>query len=295
MTILLVIGVVVAAGLLAYFAFSLFAKRDAPLDTEKEERWFVVHAPAPLRRMLHYVDRRVVGGAALAFIFTVVFVTATTVGWIFDSIDEGRGFARWDQSAAEFGAEHSSHTTTTVLEGITEFGATGWLLIVMTVIGAFQAWRHHKLAVLGYLATVGIGVSLLNNGLKLLVERERPNVLRLTEPSGYSFPSGHTAAAAACWAAIALVITRKSSRPVRRAAVVVVLVITLSVATTRVLLGVHWVTDVMAGALVGWTWFVLVTVVFGGRILKFGEPAERIAEDKLTAAPEDRREVETPA
>ena len=295
MTILLVIVVVVAAGLLAYFAFSILAKRDAPLDTEKEERWFVVHAPAPLRRMLHYVDRRVVGGAALAFIFTVVLVTATTVGWIFDSIDEGRGFARWDQSAAEFGAENSSHTTTRVLEGITEFGATAWLLIVMTVIGALQAWRHHKLAVLGYLATVGLGVSLLNNGLKLLVERERPNVLRLTDPHGYSFPSGHTAAAAACWAAIALVITRRSSRPARRAAVVVVLVITLSVATTRVLLGVHWVTDVIAGAMVGWTWFVLVTVLFGGRILKFGEPAERIAEDKLTAAPEDRREVETPA
>jgi membrane-associated phospholipid phosphatase len=67
------------------------------------------------------------------------------------------------------------------------------------------------------------------------------------------------------------------------------------VATTRVLLGVHWLTDVIAGAIVGWMWFVLVTVLFGGRILKFGEPAERIAEDKVTATPQDRREVETPA
>ena len=71
--------------------------------------------------------------------------------------------------------------------------------------------------------------------------------------------------------------------------------ITLAVATTRVLLGVHWLTDVIAGAIFGWMWFVLVTVLFGGRILKFGEPAERIAEDKVTAAPEDRQEVETPA
>ena len=295
MTILAVIGLVIAAGLLVYLVLSVVAKRDSPLDTENEERWFVVHTPAPLRRMLHYVDRRVVGGAALAFIFAVVLVTATTIGWIFDSIDEGRGFARWDRSAAEFGAEHSSDSTTHVLEVFTQFGATGWLLIVMTVIGALQAWRHHKLTVLGYLAAVGIGVSLLNNGLKLLVNRERPNVLQLTEPSGYSFPSGHTAAAAACWAAIALVITRKWSRPARRAAVVVVIVITLAVATTRVLLGVHWLTDVIAGAIFGWMWFVLVTVLFGGRILKFGEPAERIAEDKVTAAPEDRQEVETPA
>ena len=55
---------------------------------------------------------------------------------------------------------------------------------------------------LGYLAAVGIGVSLINNGLKHIVERERPNELRLTSVSGFSFPSGHTAAAAACWAAI---------------------------------------------------------------------------------------------
>jgi undecaprenyl-diphosphatase len=295
MTILFVIACVVAAGIVAYSVLSLVAKRSTPLDTEQEERWFVVHAPAPLRRLLHYVDRRVVGGAALAFMFVVVFVAATTIGWIFDTIDEDRGFARWDQSAAEFGAGHSSDTTADVLEAVTQLGATGWLLAVMTVIGALQAWRHRKLTVLGYLAAVGIGVSLLNNGLKLLVHRERPTVLQLTEPSGYSFPSGHTAAAAACWAAIALVISRKRSRPARRTAVLLVLVITLSVATTRVMLGVHWLTDVIAGAIVGWMWFVLVTVLFGGRILKFGEPAERIAEDKLTPAPEDRQEVETPA
>ena len=295
MTVLMVIGLVVAAGLLTYFVLTLVAKRSAPLDTEKEERWFVVHAPAPLRRMLHYVDRRVVGGAALAFIFAVVLVTATTIGWIFDTIDEERGFARWDQKAAEFGAEHSSPTTNDVLEVFTQFGATGWLLILMTVIGALQAWRHHKLTVLGYLAAVGIGVSLLNNGLKLLVHRERPAVLRLTEPSGYSFPSGHTAAAAACWAAIALVVTRKWSRPARRSAAVVVLVVTLAVAATRVLLGVHWLTDVIAGAIFGWMWFVFVTVLFGGRILKFGEPAERIAEDHVAPAPADRQELETPA
>src|SRR5262249_39242541 len=102
-------------------------------------------------------------------------------------------------------------------------------------------------------------------------------------------------AAAACWAAIALVVARKWPRPRRRAAAAVVLVITLAVASSRVLLGVHWLTDVIAGAIFGWTWFVLVTVLFGGRILRFGEPAERIAEQQLTPAPEDRQEVETAA
>jgi membrane-associated phospholipid phosphatase len=295
MTIVVVIGLVIAAGLVAYLVMSVFAKRSAPLDTEKEERWFVLHAPRPLRRFLYFADRRVVGGAALAFIFAVVLVAATFIGWVFDSIDENRGFARWDKSAAQFGADHSSTTTTHLLEALTQFGATGLLLIVMALIGGFQAWRHHKFTVLIYLAVVGVGVSLLNNGLKLLVHRERPVVLQLTHAGGYSFPSGHTAAAAACWAAIALVVARKWPRQGRRAAAVVVLAITLAVASSRVLLGVHWLTDVIAGAIFGWTWFVLVTVLFGGRILRFGEPAERVAEHTLTPAPEDREEVETPA
>ena len=106
MTIAAVIAVVVAAGVLTYLVLSLFAKRSSPLDTEKEERWFVLHAPAPLRRFLYFADRRVVGGAALAFIFTVVLVSAAFMGWVFDSIDEDRGFARFDESAAEFGADN---------------------------------------------------------------------------------------------------------------------------------------------------------------------------------------------
>ncbi len=292
MTTLMVMSLVVAAGLLAYGVLALVNRRGTPLDTEREERWFVAHAPGPLRRLLSHADRRMVGGAALMLVFLIVFTAATAIGWIFDTIDEDQGFARFDESAAEFGAENASDTSTRVLEAITQLGATGWLLLVMAVIGVIEAWHFRKVAVLGYLAAVGIGVSLINNGLKHIVERERPNELRLTSVSGFSFPSGHTAAAAACWAAIALVVARRWSRPGRRAAAVAVLVITLLVAASRVLLGVHWLTDVIAGALTGWTWFILVTLIFGGRILRFGEPAERVADGTSTPTPVDRRELQ---
>jgi undecaprenyl-diphosphatase len=294
-TALVVVGLVVAAGLVAYLALMLVAPRTTPLDTEKEERWFIVHAPRPLRRALHYADRRVVGGAALMFLFAILLVCSTLVGWIFDTLDEDRGFARFDEAAAGFGAEHESDWSTRLLEVITQFGATGWLLIVMLVIGAIEAWQFRRLAVLGYLAVIGLGVSLLNNGLKHLVERERPAVMQLTSFGGYSFPSGHAAAAAACWAAMALVVARRWKRHGRRVAAALALAITLAVAASRVLLGVHWLTDVIAGVITGWMWFLLVTILFGGRILRFGEPAERIADDTVTPAPEDRHELETPA
>jgi undecaprenyl-diphosphatase len=102
----------------------------------------------------------------------------------------------------------------------------------------------------------------------------RPNLDRLTGFSGASFPSGHAAAAAATLAAFALVLGR--GRPLRTKAVLSGLAcgLAVTVASTRVLLGVHWLTDVLAGLAVGWAWFGLCSIAFGGRMPHLGAPVE---------------------
>ena len=120
-----------------------------------------------------------------------------------------------------------------------------------------------------------IGESILVAVVKAAVDRARPDIDRLTGFSGASFPSGHAATAAATLAAAALLlgIGRARSGPRRprrrRRRPVAVLV-----AATRVLLGVHWLTDVVAGLVLGWTWFAVVSVAYGGRLLRFAEPIE---------------------
>ena len=57
--------------------------------------------------------------------------------------------------------------------------------------------------------------------------------------------------------------------------------IAVGVATSRVMLDVHWLSDVIAGLAFGWAWFSICAVAFGGRFLNFGAPlkkAEQVAE-----------------
>jgi undecaprenyl-diphosphatase len=103
----------------------------------------------------------------------------------------------------------------------------------------------------------------------------------LTGFSGPSFPSGHAATSAAMFAAYALVLSRLRAPHARALLAGLGAGIAAAVASSRVLLGVHWLTDVMAGLAVGWAWFALCSAAFGGRFLRFGQPvavAEAVAD-----------------
>ena len=54
--------------------------------------------------------------------------------------------------------------------------------------------------------------------------------------------------------------------------------IAVAVASSRVLLDVHWLSDVIAGLFLGWAWFAVCAIAFGGRLLRFGAQAEKLAE-----------------
>lgn len=260
-----------------------------PADVEPVEHWLLVRVERRprLHRVLARADRRVVGGVAVLVGFGIVLVAALLVGWVFDTVDSGRGFARWDQSVADWGPEHATDATASFMRAVTNLGGTYALLVVMTVVGLVDWRRRRDTTSLWFLLTIGVGVSAINNTLKWTIMRERPPVDHLVSAAGSSFPSGHSAAAAACWMAMALVVGRWCPPKVRPWLAVAAVGIACLVAASRTLLGVHWVTDVVAGLTVGWAWFLIIAVVFGGRFQRFGEPVE-----ELTATPvRDRHQM----
>jgi membrane-associated phospholipid phosphatase len=125
-----------------------------------------------------------------------------------------------------------------------------------------------------FVVLVVAGQNVLANVVKVLVDRARPDIHPLAGFSGASFPSGHSAAAAATYAACALLIGRGGSPRVRAGLAGAAVAIAVAVAASRVLLDVHWFTDVLAGLALGWAWFALCAIAFGGRLLRFGAPVE---------------------
>ena len=63
--------------------------------------------------------------------------------------------------------------------------------------------------------------------------------------------------------------------------------IAVAVAVSRVLLNVHWLTDVLAGLALGWAWFAVCAIAFGGRILRFGVAAQAAGRGGVEAASSD--------
>jgi undecaprenyl-diphosphatase len=157
--------------------------------------------------------------------------------------------------------------------------------VIAVATGLFDWLRRRRFVVLAFLITVIWGQNLIANGVKLFVHRERPPVPHLTTATGWAFPSGHTAAAAATYAALALLIGRGRRWPVKAWLGTAAAAILVAVGSSRVLLGVHWVTDVFAGAALGFGWFAVCTIAFGGTLLRFGATAER------AKAAADREEV----
>ena len=227
-------------------------------------------------------------GLGLTVALTLVLGGAVAIGALLVMVQHNAGIAHWDMSAARWGSAHATSSSTRFLRDVSLFGGTPVMIGVAVAVAAVQYARSRTFAVVGFLTVVIVGQVVATNLTKALVDRARPDIHRLTGFSGASFPSGHAATAAATFAAVAFLIGRGRSHRAKAMLGAAAAGIAVAVAASRVLLGVHWVTDVLAGLMMGWAWFAIASIAFGGRVLSFGQPleaAEDAAEVVSAAAP----------
>jgi undecaprenyl-diphosphatase len=138
---------------------------------------------------------------------------------------------------------------------LSTLGSTTIVSFLVVVACAFLVLsRHRRHAVL--LATCAIGTAIAVGVLKAIIGRDRPDIIAaLDTPGGYSFPSGHTLTASAIYPLLAFLLADLvPERGPKIFAFVIAGLIAFTVGFSRVYLGVHYPTDVIAGWSLGLAW-----------------------------------------
>jgi undecaprenyl-diphosphatase len=171
----------------------------------------------------------------------------------------------------------------TAMKVISTAGSSSMYLLVFGVVAGWLAWRRHpRLA--AFVVVTMVGNSLLNSVVKAAVNRARPVLPDpVAHAPGVSFPSGHAQAAVVAYSVLLLVFLPSLREPWRRIAVVVAVLMVLAIGFSRVALGVHYASDVLAGYVLGAAWVTAMTAAFSAWRRERGksrvEPTEGLPAD----------------
>ncbi len=167
---------------------------------------------------------------------------------------------RFDRTYIEWIQSHIGPELTVWMKGITGLGSFLTLFVLLLVSVSLMVWRRKKWEALFFLVAVTGGM-LFNQLLKRIFERERPMLRRIVEETGYSFPSGHSMASIVFYGMLAMLLLMFVKSPVWKLAIAAAaggLVVMIGV--SRIYLGVHYPSDVVAGFAAGAAWLTVCGV-----------------------------------
>lgn len=207
-------------------------------------RWIVAH-------------RRILVGLGVALLLASAFIELSEeVMW---GAAEEPALSHLDRAVLVGLASMRRGWLTTLALDVTALGSPPVLgMVTLLLAWAFLRLGHARSAAL--LAISAAGAAAWTELLKRLFDRPRPElVTHLVHVSGLSYPSGHSLGSAAVYATIALLLAARSPRLGERVAIGLLgAALILAVGASRVYLGVHYPTDVLAGDAFGAAWALLV-------------------------------------
>lgn len=160
----------------------------------------------------------------------------------------------FDNTIYQFITRFFSEDMTEVMRFITYMGS-GLVLIAIAIALILRSRGHKKFYFYSWMLGVNLVlVAVLNEAFKIFFQRERPDILRLVEAAGFSFPSGHSMVSASFYGLLAYMIYSNCGVKWKYLAIALFSLLVFSIGISRIYLGVHFASDVLAGFSAGIAW-----------------------------------------
>jgi undecaprenyl-diphosphatase len=265
---LILLGLIVA-GLIASRLARHFAARSPGLQAVGDRvaatpplAWARRRFPAQVAWARHRLDPRSPRGFWLTFTVAAGALAAWAFGGLTQDVTGHDDTALADPHVTAWVTAHRTGWLTSALQVLTWLGSTAVIIPAGLAVGLYflirrRTWR--PLALLGAAVAGAIG---LYDIVKPLVGRPRPPAaIWIGHYTGAAFPSGHATQSAAFYAMLALVLGAGLSFGRRAILGSAATLVVLLVGASRIYLGAHWLTDVLAGYALGATWGAIVIAV----------------------------------
>jgi undecaprenyl-diphosphatase len=202
---------------------------------------------------------------AAAMVFTILLAAVRLQVAPLEAVDHG--------AAASINDAVAGHPAiVAVIKAVTYLGSNGVLWTVIAVAAIVLALRRRWMLT-AYLLVTGAGALVMDPVLKSLVGRLRPVVAHpIAHGGGNSFPSGHSLGSIVCYGAVLLVFLPAARGRWRKAFVTVIAALVAVIGISRILLGVHYLSDVLGAWALGVTWLGITAFAFELSMRAAGEP-----------------------
>lgn len=229
----------------------------------------LTHWYTPVGRFLVAIVRRLAAalgarGALLLILLVgvlIAFLLSFIASRIYDAITESDGVAGLDRPLLQFAMQHRSPFLDSVVTAYTNIaGPIGMPIIAVATLLLLSLKRKSWTPAI-LIAAGGTGSLLMTIAGKDIINRNRPPHADAVAPFEFSpsFPSGHTLNAVVIAGIIAyLLVLRRQSTHARVLIIVAATLFALTIGLSRVYLGHHWFTDVLAGWVLGAAWLALI-------------------------------------
>jgi phosphatidylglycerophosphatase B len=203
-------------------------------------------------------------GFLLLGAFLVAAAALFIFGWLAEEMLEG-DTQRFDSFIRAAIHQHSTPGLTRLMMGFSFIGSVATVgVLCVVILSAFLYFRQVRLAAL--LGITMMGMAALDFLLKLAFHRPRPVAFFGPSPSSYSFPSGHAFGALCFYGVLAAIFAARTPGKAAKSCIwIVAAVLIAMIGLSRIYLGVHYPSDVIAGYCAGAVW--VAAVAFLDRIL----------------------------